>query len=150
MGYIPADAKWYLADVVIEHKIEAEPRNVIHINTLLVRASSPERAYARALELGQEAELEYRNTDGKLVRTIFHGLRDLNVIFDDLRSGSELIYQERVGQTEAQVAQLISPKDELGVFEARRKPSRDDPNYMPASIMQALEEAGFEENDLYN
>lgn len=150
MGHIPADARWYFADVVIEHVIEDEPRNVVHINTLLVRASSPERAYKRALELGREAEQEYKNTDGKMVRVTFRGLRDLSVIYEDLRSGSELIYQERVGQTEEQVAQLISPKEELGVFEDTGKPSRNDPNYMPADIMQALKKAGIEEDDLYN
>lgn len=150
MGYIPDDAKWYLADIVVEHKIEDEPRNVIHINTMLVRANLPERAYARALKLGQEAEHEYKNTDGKTVQVVFRGLRDLNVIYDKLRSGAELIYQERIGQTEEQVASLISPKGELGVFEERRKPSKDKPNYMPGDVMEMLKEAGFGESDIYS
>jgi hypothetical protein len=150
MGYIPDDAKWYLADIVIEHKIEDEPRNVIHINTVLVRASSPERAYARAIKLGQEAEHEYKNTEDKTVRVVFRGLRDLTVIYDKLRSGSELIYQERIGQTEEQVAKLISPKSELAIFEERQKPSKDKPNYMPGSVMEMLKEVGFDDSDIYS
>ncbi len=150
MGYIPADAKWYLAYILLEHKIEDEPRNVIHINTVLVRANSPEKAYARSLKLGQEAEHEYKNTDAKTVRVIFRGLRDLTVIYDKLRSGSELTFQERIGQTEEQVSKLISPKNELAVFEEVRQPSRDKPNYMPGNVIEMLKEAGFEDNDFYN
>ena len=150
MGYIPADAKWYLADIVIEHEIEDDPRNVVHINTMLIRASSPERAYARALKMGRETEQEYKNTENKTVRVMFRGLRDLNVIYDDLRSGSELIFYEKIDQTEEQVANLISTKNELSVFETRRKPSKHKPNYMPGSIWKMLKEVGFEENDLYD
>lgn len=149
MGHIPQNAKWYLADIVIELKIEDEPHNVIHINTVLVRASSPQRAYTRALKLGQEAEHEYKNTDGKMVQCIFRGLRDLIVIYNDLRSGAELIYQEQIGQSEEQIARLISPKNELEVFVERRKPSKKEPNYMPESVMEMLKEMGFDENDMY-
>lgn len=38
MAYIPKDAKWYVAEVVMECRIEGEPRNVVHVNILLVRA----------------------------------------------------------------------------------------------------------------
>ncbi len=56
MAYIPKDAQWYLADIVIEHRITNEPQNVLHINTTLIQASSPEEAYAHAQTLGQEME----------------------------------------------------------------------------------------------
>lgn len=149
MGYIPDDARWYLADIILEHSIEDEPRSVVHINTVLVRAGSPERAYARALKLGQEREHEYQNTDGKKVETKFRGLCDLTVIHDKLRSGAELIYQERIGLSEDEVAKLVSLKAELGVFAERVKPTRDKPNYMPGSIMDMLKAVGFSEDDIY-
>ncbi|BCM91756.1 hypothetical protein IAD21_03631 [Abditibacteriota bacterium] len=149
MGYIPPGARWYLADIVLEHTIEDEPRNVVHINTVLVRANSPERAYAHALQLGQEAEHKYQNTDGKKVETKFRGLSDLNVICDKLRSGAELIYQERTGIAEDEVTRLISTKEELGVFAERVKPTRGKPNYMPGSVMDMLKAEGFSEDDIY-
>ncbi len=149
MGYIPENARWYLADIVVEHKIEDDDRNVIHINTILVRANSPERAYERALKFGQESEMEYLNPNDKMVRVVFRGLRDLNVIHDGLRSGSELNYEERIGLTEARVAKLISPKKELGVFADRVPPSRDKPNYMPKNVMEGLREFGFDDDDIY-
>jgi hypothetical protein len=40
MGYIPTDAKWYLADIVMEITIQGDSRNVVHVNTTLVRADS--------------------------------------------------------------------------------------------------------------
>lgn len=150
MAYIPANSKWYLADLVMEHVIEDEPRNVIHINTILVRANSPERAYQNALRFGRKAEYEYQNTTDKTVRVVFRGLGDLSVIYEPLRSGSELIYAERIGLTEAEVAKLVSPKEELGVFEEIIKPFKDTPDYMPGNLMDALKEAGLTDDDLYS
>src|SRR5580658_5118673 len=55
MSYIPPDARWYLADIVEEFRIESEPENIVHTNTILVRADSPEEAYQSALALGKKA-----------------------------------------------------------------------------------------------
>ena len=40
MAYIPEDAKWYLADIVLEITIEDDPRNVVHTNLVLISADS--------------------------------------------------------------------------------------------------------------
>ncbi|MGB3691330.1 MAG: DUF4288 domain-containing protein [Spirulinaceae cyanobacterium] len=48
MTYIPQDAKWYLAELIMECKIEGDSRNVIHVNITLVRADSPEEAFSKA------------------------------------------------------------------------------------------------------
>ena len=143
MAYVPKDARWFLADLVLEFRIQDDARNVIHINTLLIRAKTPERAYLRATKLGRKAEKEYENSDGKTVRVIFRGLQDLKVIYEKLKHGAEIMYDERTALTERQVAKLVSSKEELGVFEYRKKPTRDEPNYMPKNIMDALRAAGF-------
>jgi hypothetical protein len=52
MGYIPEDAKWYLAEIVEEITVEEDSRNVVHRNLHLIRADSPEEAYRKAIELG--------------------------------------------------------------------------------------------------
>jgi len=44
MGFVPKDTRWYLADIVLEIIIEDDPRNVVHVNTHLVEAESPEQA----------------------------------------------------------------------------------------------------------
>jgi hypothetical protein len=48
MAYIPDDAKWYIAEIIMECQIEDDPRNVVHINIVLVRADSPEEAFEKA------------------------------------------------------------------------------------------------------
>lgn len=87
MGFIPKDAHWYLADVVMEHRIEGDAQNVVHVNTHLVEAGSPDEAYVKALALGRGGEHDYENTDGRQVRVLFRGLRELNVIHEPLEDG---------------------------------------------------------------
>lgn len=138
MAFIPKGAKWYIAEVVLEHRIEDDSRNVVHINTLLVEAVSPEEAYNKAIALGQSSDIDYLNTDGKQVKVRFRGLRDLNVIHDPLEHGAELIYEEKVGLPESKIRQWVRPRDRMGVFAPIGKRT-DIPNYFPASVMNLLE-----------
>jgi hypothetical protein len=147
MGFIPKDARWYLADVVIEHIIEGDSRNVVHINTHLIEAESPEQAYEKAMALGRDREYTYANTDGKQVRMVFRGLRELNVIHDALEDGAEMTYSESVGVPEEQLRGWVTPKEQLGVF-AAIEPRAGGPNYMPGSIMRLLEAEGFSREDV--
>ena len=119
MGYIPADAKWYLAEIVEEVRIEGEIENIVHTNMVLVRADSPEEAYERAIRLGKEGEMTYTNPENKTVHTIYRGLRDLNVIHGDLEHGTELIYSKQTDMSESDLARWISRKEDLGVFRPR-------------------------------
>ena len=119
MAYIPPDARWYLAEIVEEIRIESEPENVVHTNIVLVRADSPEEAYQRALALGKEGEMTYTNPDGKTVQVYFRGLRDLNVIHGELEHGTELIYEKRTGMSESDFARWVPAKEDLGVFRPR-------------------------------
>src|SRR5262249_3693296 len=116
MAFIPKDAKWYLADIVQEIKIEGESKNVVHINMVLIRANSPEKAYDKAVALGKEGEHSYENTEGKRVTITFRGLRDLNGIHDKLEHGAELIFSEKIGLTNKQIEKMVCPRDQLGVF----------------------------------
>ena len=146
MGFIPEDARWYLADVVLEHRIDGSAQNVVHVNTHLVEAGSPDEAYEKALALGRRAERDYHNTDGRQVRVVFHGLRELNVIHERLEDGAELMFTEDVGVPEHQWREWITPKEQLGVF-APIEP-KSVPNYMPESIMQMLEAEGFSREEI--
>lgn len=116
MGYIPKDAKWYLSEIVMEIAIEDDPRNVVHVNTTLVRADSPEEAYDRAQELGLRGETSYENSNGKTVTHRFRGLRSLDVIHDELAHGAELGFSERIAIPEDEIIKLVFAKEQLGVF----------------------------------
>ena len=116
MGYIPNGAQWYIADLVQEFNIEGEQDNVVHIDTTLIRADSPEEALAKALELGPEGNGSYRNRFGKLVTVAFRGLKDLNVVDGELEHGTELLFERKDGLSEAEMSNLVRERDQLNVF----------------------------------
>lgn len=140
---------WYLADLVIEFCIANEPRNVVHINTCLVQADTPHRAYERALALGTGDETSYENTDGNIVRVRFRGIHALFEIYEDLEDGAELIYSETIGMAEPDLQALLLSREELAIFQPRIPPSRTAPNYMPRSVVEQLSEAGYNLDDMY-
>jgi hypothetical protein len=116
MGYVPTDAKWYLARLVQEINVEGDPRNVVHTNLVLVRGDSPEEAYKRALELGAQGEATYQNPKGLKVTSTFRGLNDLGVVHDPLEHGAELEYTEQVNMDEAALQKWVSRKEDLSMF----------------------------------
>lgn len=146
MAYVPEDTKWYLADLIVEIKIEDEPRNTIHTNTVLIRADSPEDAYNKALELGDEENTEYDNPEGKLVVFKFRGIKDLYAIYDDLEHGSELFYNEDFEVPEDEIVKMLRPKEKLSVFTPVEKESK--PNYVSKEIYEDLLKAGFTKEEL--
>jgi hypothetical protein len=147
MAFIPKGARWYLAELVIEYTVDGDPRNVVHVNMHLVEADSPEHAYEKAMALGRASEQGYANSAGREVRVVFRGLQNLDVIHDPLEDGAELAYTEKVAVPEAELRGLLRIKKDLGVFvDVRYK--HDVPNYMPESVMQALEDRGFARDDI--
>jgi len=140
VGYIPPNAKWYVAEIVEEITIKGEARNVVHVNAILVRADSPEEALERAQELGRQCEVTYENVSGNKVAIHFRGLHALGVIHDNLEHGTELFYSEDIGMPEEEVAKLITPKEQLGVFRPRTPSAA--PDYVCKEISEALRMTG--------
>jgi RimJ/RimL family protein N-acetyltransferase len=126
MGYIPADAKWYLADVVMAIRVGDAEQYVVHVNIHLVRADSPDEAHQKALALGREGEMTYANPAGEMVRFEFLGLRDLNVIHGELEDGVEITYNHYDALTRAEAEALVYAPAALGVFEPMKTPSGPD------------------------
>lgn len=116
MAYIPRNAEWYVAEIINEIVVEGDVRNVVHKNLTLVHASSPDEAYARAVELGQQGISEYQNPAGKKVVIKFRGLGALNVVYDTIEHGTELRYTEDVSMPEQKITELIRAKEQLSVF----------------------------------
>lgn len=141
MAYIPEDAEWYLADVVEMLQVSGHATIIVHINTLLVRADSPEEAYFRAMTLGRQGlgargRSTYRNLAGEKVTTTFLGLSELNVIHDPLEDGAEISYRERRVLSLDAAKKLVARKQNLAVFRPRRPTAR--PDYMSGDIAKEL------------
>jgi len=147
MAFIPKDARWYLAEIVLEYLVEGDARNVVHVNRHLIEADSPERAFEKAQAIGHDHEHEYANTEHRNVRVVFRGLAQLLVIHDDLGDGAELSYQESIGVPEDRLRDWAVPKEQLAVFAPIAKPANVIPNYMPESVAVELEEAGYRRED---
>ena len=133
MAYIPSNAEWFLADLVIALEVEGDPRSVTHINTVLVRASTAEDAYTAAMKLGRGSEYDDVNPAGKSVSARFLGLRELQVVHDKLEHGAELFYSERLGLTPAESRALARSKDLLSAFAPSGQIDR--PDYSSAKVV---------------
>jgi hypothetical protein len=92
MAYIPRNARWYIAQIVERIKVQGDPRAVVHVNFCLVEATGPAIAYRNALARGKAAEMTYLNPKGRKVSIEFLGLRQLNVVYERLEHGAELLY----------------------------------------------------------
>jgi hypothetical protein len=140
MGYVPADAKWFIAEIVEEITVEGDARNVVHVNFNLIRADSPEEAYTKSLELGKQGETEYNNSENKRVEIRFRGLRNLTVMYDELEHGAELMYEERVGVSPDELRKFISQKEQLDVFIPWKGPDfTKAPDYGAKEIIDEIE-----------
>ncbi len=117
MAYIPPDAKWWIADLVVEFSTEGEPQNRVQYKLTLLRADSADQAYSKALEYGRSNESVFINPEGKRVSARFRGLRDLFVIYDKLADGAELVADERVGVSEDEIVAGLRDRQHLSVFE---------------------------------
>jgi Domain of unknown function (DUF4288) len=138
MGFIPKNAKWYLADLVEEIRVDGEQRNVVHTNCTLIRANSPEEAHEKAIALGKRGNSTYKNVNGKMVTIRFRGLRELNVIHDELEHGAEISFNRNVAVSEKKIKSWILPKRRLGVF-APIQPS-EGPDYASAEVIRKVYE----------
>lgn len=137
MTNIPEGAQWYLAEIVEEIKVEGASTNVIHNNLVLIHANSPEEAYDKAIAKGEESNMTYENTDGQTVTITFRGLSELNVIMDELEDGAEIAYEEMEDLSEDEVQDLLSPREELGIFQVS-EPDPSTPNYASKDVMDEV------------
>ena len=136
MGFIPKGAKWYLADIVEEIRVDGDHRNVVHTNQTLIRADSPDEAYRKAIALGKRGNMKHKNLEGKMVTIRFRGLRDLKVIHDELEHGAEISFSEDIAVSEKRIRTWISSMRKLAVFAPIQAPS--GPNYVDGEIMREL------------
>ena len=74
--------------------------------------------------MGLAGEQQYLNMEGKQVRVTFRGLRDLDVVHDDLEDGAELFYEETVGVLEDDLRRWVTSKEALSTFAPPRRGGR--------------------------
>jgi hypothetical protein len=115
--WIPKDMEWFLADIIQELKVADADDSTVWINTHLIKASSPEEAYEKALNHGKLYDNSWTNTDGELVVSRFRGLRDLLLIYEKLEDGAEIMWEEQEDVSEQDIQEMIKPRALLGAIE---------------------------------
>jgi hypothetical protein len=111
-------SNWYIAEVVLRYREQPDSGDLVHVNGILISASSDAEAYEKSQLFGKSHERDYTNTDGHTVTVLFAGLRNLFYIYDGLYDGAELMYEELPDLAPEQVEALVKPKEELAVFAA--------------------------------
>ena len=127
------DHGWYLAEEVLEIRVEGDPRNVVHTNTRLLQAKDGEHAYARAAEFGAEAADEYLNPDGKKVTIAFRGIGEIVEIQEGLSDGGEIRWEELIGVSERKLRSMLRRVDEVAAVKAFEP--TDHPDYRCGEVV---------------
>lgn len=110
-----SETRWYVAVLVVESRVDdgIAEKPLVDLQHRLIRAASPEAAYARALEVGRREEHSYRNSEGAMVTWVFSGLHDLDeVVAHELSDGVE-VYSRLVRDD---AGGLVVPMERLSVF----------------------------------
>ena len=133
--------EWYLATLVMEILVEADPRNVVHRNLFLISACSPKEAYSKAELLGQRGETTYENPAGLQVRHRIRGIADLGTLIEgELADGAELAFEQDVGLPEEQIRARIKTKEDLCKPHRPSGPGGDVPDYTSKDVMVEVAE----------
>ena len=114
--WIPQDMEWFLAEL-IQQFTYLDGSHSVYVNTKLVKATSLEQAYEKALKFGEAYNESFTNTDQEEVKVSFKGLRDLYLIYYRLEDGAELLYEEYEEITEEEITAMVTPKEKLAAFE---------------------------------
>lgn len=114
--HVPAEMEWFLADAILVFTFANGDNPLTWINTHLIKATSPEEAYTKALAQGELSNNTYTNTDQIEVISTFRGLKNLLLIYEKLEDGAEIMWTEYDDLTEEQISALITPKEKLGAF----------------------------------
>ncbi len=116
--WIQKDMEWFLADIIQELKVADTEDSTVWINTHLIRASSPDEAYEKALNRGKLYDDSWTNTDGEQVISRFRGLRNLLLVYEKLEDGAEIMWEEQEDVSEQDIQEMIKPRAQLGAIEA--------------------------------
>jgi hypothetical protein len=106
---------WYTAVLVVQAAVDGEvtEESSCDLQYRLIHAPDDEAAYAKAVALGEAANLEYLNDEGGRVTWTFLGLADLDRIMkDSVGDGAEVYSQMLTGNGES----LVVDKQRLTTF----------------------------------
>ncbi|PQB05774.1 DUF4288 domain-containing protein [Aureitalea marina] len=123
---------WYIVEIV--EKCEPVDRNekqdlrrvTTWGNYHLIKASSPEKAFDKAVKLGKEAEYKFINSDKIEMEWTFVGIGELLPIYDDnIEDGAEIMWTDYGFISDRQSKRFVFDKKRLlADIKPKRKPKK--------------------------
>jgi len=110
---------WYVAEIIVRSRVgkSSKRKSLYDRQFKVLRASSHEAAYQRAIRLGREENFSYKNSLGETVSWRFAGLGNLEMLLEkEIVDGTEVISRLERGDPKSK----IRTKRDLTVFWAER------------------------------
>ena len=113
---------WYVATYVERFEWEGENRSNLKRrcnawrNAILVRAKTPEEAYARSIRLAKLGDTPWHDAKGRKGRLLFEGLTSLLPIYDELEDGAEVFWWKHNKVAGGSINKLVRSKKNLEGF----------------------------------
>ncbi|MEM6297375.1 MAG: DUF4288 domain-containing protein [Bacteroidota bacterium] len=120
------NGNWYIAEVI--EKCEPTQRNekkelrrvITWGNHHLIKADSPEEAFAKAVKIGEEGNQQFTNENGVEMEWCFVGIADLIPVYEDIEDGAEIMWTdygyisnkraEKIPRTKEDILRSLVPK----------------------------------------
>jgi Domain of unknown function (DUF4288) len=111
--------KWYVAEIIVRCRVDrlSKRKTLYDRQIKVLRASTDEMAYERALELGKTENHSYKNSVGEKVCWEFVGLGNIESLHESkISDGTEIHSRLQRGNPKSEVRQ----KRDLTIFWAER------------------------------
>jgi hypothetical protein len=110
---------WYIAEII--EKCEPVNRNenqdlrrvTTWGNHHLIKATSAEKAYEKAVQIGKSGEYKFTNTDKIEMEWIFVGVADLIPIYEDIEDGAEIMWTDYGFISERRTKRIPKTKNDI-------------------------------------
>lgn len=110
---------WYIVEIV--EKCEPAERNekqdlrrvTTWGNHHLIKAESPEKAFDKAVKLGEEKNYKFTNSNGIEMENSFVGIGELLPIYEDIEDGAEIMWTDYGNISNRRAERFVKNKKEL-------------------------------------
>ena len=114
------NGNWYIVEIIekcepVDRNENKELRRVTAWgNHHLIKASSPKKAFEKAVKIGKKAEYKFTNTDKIEMEWIFVGIGELLPIYDEnIEDGTELMWKDYGFISDKRTKRLAVDKKEI-------------------------------------
>jgi len=118
--------RWWVATLIERFELDGEDINNMKrrcrafTNTVILKASSSEEAYKKAIKYGEsgiDGKNDWSDDKGRKGKWIFEGISSLLPIYDEIDpDGTEILFEDDVGITVGRVKSWVRDKTDLEVF----------------------------------